>query len=346
MLFDTRRSEKDTIFAGCKLHKITLENIDALRNRMYKLDVSCVNFEQFLPYYMNVGKYETNNYYGIIDGYICIFRYMSDRGLILCTDPIGPLDFDRKLSVIKKCVKLMDLTNGSKFDVRCECFTESAFACFNPDRVKCVHFCEEMVYRTADLCALAGKPYKSVRHAVNSFERNEFVFRAYDKTADFEAAKELYLAWKEDYEAKQEADEHYGENGGANDEIAYTKYLEYPELCGLSIYVCYMAGKMAGIVGITRLCKNSSAIIFEKCDNSIPNISEYLWIRVLREYDKYEYEDDGDGGTRKADGSHVSGLYAYKMRFRPEMVRPMYLCDVRDRRGRIYNTFFARHTEG
>ena len=220
--------------------------------------------------------------------------------------------------------------------------TEDYFKFFNSKRIgSFFHYAENFIFDTMSLTKLEGKAYKQIRHSLNSVGKSYDVkFREYTDV-DYNSAMVCYSTWCSEY-----ADRKKVEKGGKIiDKNKFFKWLKYRGLLGIKIYVAECDNKIIGICGISKLCDNASIIVFERCLNSYVGISDYVWINTLRNFDFYTYEQDGDGGTRKGDGSHMTGLYDYKMKFKPVMLQNLYGVDINKKDEKITNNFFVKREE-
>ena len=319
---------------GYTFERFNEKNVNKILDFLYTLDISDVCFESYIPMYID----NNNVYYKIINRCLCIFVYFNKQ-ITLITFPIGNNHNDKKIA-FRKCIKMMYSINNNEYDVNIDVLDEYFLSFFDRSKINTINnYCEEFVYLTQELIDMEGRKYKHIRHAINKFEKNKFICREYVDD-DFSQISTLYKLWSDNYNKKKKENKGYGEKNGVNDTETFFKYIKYRHLFGIKIYVIYDADTMIGCIAIARLCKNSSIILFEKCDNSYLGICEYLWKEAVDRFDFYKYECDGDGGTKLKDGSHITGLYDYKMKFNPVYIREIYSVVVAKKNQIITDDFF------
>ena len=289
--------------------------------------------------YSLFGKYRY--LYKFIDNLLCIFTEdVNTKCLSLFHSPIGECDYKTKRSALRKCIKILYTVNGLEHQSKIiNCNSEYLNMLHRQSLHNVNNYSDEFIFETNSLKTLDGKKYKPIRRALNKFKSEyKYEFREY-VDSDFADALKVYNLWCEDYKSKIEAYKQEGKTYGTTiwDSDLFIKQLKYRHYMGISIYVLKIDKEIVGISGIADLCEDSSVILFEKCINKYIGITEFMWLEMLNLYPNFKkFECDGDGGSRK------SGLYAYKMKFKPTILNPCITVSINKKGEKITERFFNK----
>lgn len=322
MLFKVKDEVDVVEIKGYSFYKFTENTIKIVNDILDKTKVKDACFGAHVVDYILNRKsdvlFDESYLFKVVDGMICVFTYKGY--IVMQYSPIGTVPYSTKYHVLRKCIKMMYVINGLEDSVRILSCTEEFYKMLNFNKLRKVdNYVEEFVFSTDTLRNLDGKHFKSIRNTINKFiKNNDFVFREYEDS-DYSAAVDCYTKWCVDYENKQKVAKENGISFGERiiDRYKFSKWLKYRKILNMKIYVVVCNNVVIGIGGISKLCEDSSIVIFERCDNSFVGICEYLWVQMVRTYDYYPFEQDGDGGSKLKSGKHKSGLFDYKMKFQP-----------------------------
>lgn len=222
-----------------------------------------------------------------LENHLCVFAN-GGGDLTLLMPPIGDSGSGRALNAAWDVMDTYNAGHGVPDRSRIEYASEELLARFDCTRVDKLPMGTDYIYDVNRMIDLAGGDLSSKRQAKNRFQRN-YAHRveAYDKTAHFDACRNLLNSWKNHQDA------HHAFDGRANDikrqkeSLACQLALETADelgLRGMVVYVTSPDGHEA-IRGFTfgeSLNAAQSSIVIEKTDLEVKGLAQFIFSEFCR----------------------------------------------------------------
>lgn len=296
-------SEENIVVDGLRLVRITAKtqsNLDTyfmgVKNRVNKMSVSFVQSGLL---------FGLNNYYCVIDNYLCLFHYYRDK-LSLVTVPFKG---DMKFMRLSEVLKLMN-----KYDVYRIRFVLNTYFVGEEWNVilnkyfKINRICDEYIYDNFALADLNGSVWKNIRNKFNRF-RNKYENVNYRvcSLSDWNDIKKLYDLW-------------CSTSGKKYNNVYDAKYLRTMFEIDSDKTILFLDGNSPiGFVSYHVINENIVHGVFRKLDVSYEYFSQYAQVILARHLKEFGYRylnDDGDNNSE--------GLRNLKTRFNPVYIMTQY----------------------
>lgn len=219
-----------------------------------------------------------------IAGCLCLFAEYAD-GLFMPLPPL-PCDVrdrrdlrDSRVSslapALAACFGIMRARNGGSAVSRVENVPEELVGELQALGYRVKPKDPDYLYRTEDLAALAGDPYKSQRAACNRFEReHRHAFDPY-LDSDREACLQLCREWMAQKQATGE--DAVARQMLADSEAAHREALSHPRAIGLGGHVVRVDGRIRAYTFGFERSPSVFCVLLEVADRSIPGLAAWIF---------------------------------------------------------------------
>ncbi len=207
-------------------------------------------------------------------GCLCLFADYAD-GLFMPLPPLPPHGMSLTRDAVAACFRLMHERNRGSAVSRIENVPEELVGELQALGYRVKPKDPDYLYRTADLAALAGDPYKSQRAACNRFERErQHAFEPYHES-DREACTQLCREWMAQKQATGE--DAVARQMLADSEAAHQEALAHAGALGLAGHVVRVDGRVRAYTFGYERSPSVFCVLLEVADRSIPGLAAWIF---------------------------------------------------------------------
>ncbi len=252
-----------------------------------------------------------------IEGCLCLFADYAD-GTFMPLPPL-PLHGSRfTRDAVAACFAIMQARNRGSAVSRVENVPEEWKAPCESWGYRLRSKDSDYLYRSADLAALAGDPYKSQRAACNRFERErQHAFEPYQES-DREACTRLCREWMAQKQATGE--DAVARQMLADSEAAHRAALTHPRALGLTGHVVRADGRIRAYTFGYERTPSVFCVLLEVADRSIPGLAAWIFRERCRLALAQGYEF-----INTMDDSGLPSLTQSKRAYHPARLVPSYI---------------------